>query len=148
MNCITTLPGENLLPHFLSQVAHSFQGALSSGRFSPPLLKFRYVASTEYLSCLKPAQERAEVREQLHGLAVLDRTRVQEIQSQLVANEEEPVSPVGIVNCPRPAHVSTSNYNTDNESFQRLVNLMICTRKTLLKTAPSSGDARSNLLRR
>src|SRR6266849_578635 len=149
MNCITTLPGENLLPHFLSQVAHSFQGALSSGRFSPPLLKFRYVASTEYLSCLKPAQERAEVREQLHRLAVLDRTRIQEIQSQLVANEEEPVSPVGIVNCPSPAHISTSiNYNTDNESFHRLANLMICTRKTLLKTVLSSGTARPNLLRR
>src|SRR5579872_1841094 len=108
MNGATVLPGEDLLPHFLPQFAHSFQGAPSSGRFSPLVQKFRCFASVQQLSCLKPAQERVEVRQQLHGLAVLDRTSVQEIQSQLVAHEEEPVSPVGIVNRSSPAHSSTS----------------------------------------
>jgi hypothetical protein len=44
----------------------------------------------------KPAQESVEIREQLNSFTVLDWTGIQKIQSQVVAEEEEPVLPVGV----------------------------------------------------
>jgi hypothetical protein len=74
---------------------------------SPSSPKVLHLARTQQLGCLKPAQESAEIGEQLYRLAVLDRARVQEVQSQMVADEEEPAS-VRIVNCADPAHVQSS----------------------------------------
>src|SRR6266496_1259591 len=43
----------------------------------------------------------------------------------MVADEEEPVSPVRIRGCPTLSHISLpANYNTDNASFNRLAHLM------------------------
>jgi hypothetical protein len=50
---------------------------------------------TKQVGGLKPAHQSVEIRKQLNSFAVLDWTRVQKIQSQVVAEEEEPVFPVG-----------------------------------------------------
>jgi hypothetical protein len=69
---------------------------LSSDRSSPLLPKTGRLTRTKQVGGLKPAQESVEIREQLNSFTVLDWTRVQKIQSQVVAEEEEPVLPVGL----------------------------------------------------
>src|SRR6266853_2725130 len=108
MDMATPFPCKNFFSQFLPKPSHGFQGAPRGNRFSLKL-KVRHLTSAQQPSCLKPPQERAEVREQLSGLAVLNRTRVQAIQSQMVADEEEPVSPVGIRDCPALFHIPVSS---------------------------------------
>jgi hypothetical protein len=70
----------------------------------------------------KPTQQCVEIGQKLLRLTILDRTRIQEIQGQVIADEEETVLPVvSPVMCTR-GH--SSNYNTDNETLYRLAHLM------------------------
>src|SRR5882724_2281112 len=126
MDLSTTFPCKNLLSQLLPKLANGFQGSPCGGRFSPLSLKLRHLTRAHQPSRLKPAQERAEIREQLHRLAVLNRTRIQEIQGQMVADEEEPVSPVRIRGYSSLSHISArGNDNTYNVSFYRLAHLMV-----------------------
>jgi hypothetical protein len=50
-----TLPGENLLPEFFSQLPGLFQGPPGPIRFSPSFLQIRHLTRSEQVRCLKPA---------------------------------------------------------------------------------------------
>jgi len=122
----TILPSTELLPQLFSKISNGIQGALGARRFPPILPQSRSFASAEQVGCLKPTQEGAEIREQFQGFAVLDRTGIQEVESAMVAKEEEPFFPVRDVNCSSLCHFRyQTDDNTDNESFYRLVNLML-----------------------
>src|SRR6516162_1989591 len=97
MNCAAPFPGEDLLSQPFPQFPHGFHDMLGSGRFSPQLPKIGRLTRAKQVGGLKPAQESVEIREQLSGFTVLNWTRVQKIQSQVVAEEEEPVLPVGLL---------------------------------------------------
>src|SRR5215469_9862709 len=72
---------------------------LSSDRSSPLLPKTCRLTRTKQVGGLKPAQESVEIREQFNRFTILHWTRVQKIQSQVVAEEEEPIPPIGLSNC-------------------------------------------------
>src|SRR5271166_5549954 len=126
MDSTSTFPREDLLPQSFPQRAHGFQHVPGADRLAPLLLEIRHFTRGQQAGRLKPAQERGEVRKQLHRFTILDWPCVHEVQSQLVADEEKPVFPVRRANCPSLAHSAISmNYNTYNESFYRLVDLMV-----------------------
>jgi pimeloyl-ACP methyl ester carboxylesterase len=88
---------------------------------------------TKQVSGLEPSQESVEIREQLNGFTVLDWTRVQKIQSQLVAEEEEPILPFGLSDWFCHGRTLPKNYNTDNESIYRLAHPMLWMRGLVLQ---------------
>ena len=67
-----------------------------------------------------------KIREKLCCLPILDKPGIQEIQAGLVPDEEESVFPIGIGDGVRSVQKQDSQkkYNTNNESFYRLADLM------------------------
>src|SRR6185437_11531191 len=112
MNSTSTFRGEDLLPQSFPQRAHGFQDVPGPDRWAPLLLEIRRFTRGQQAGSLKPAQERREVRKQLHRFAVLDWPCVHEVQSQLVADEEKPVFPVRSANCPGLVHSAISTMVT------------------------------------
>src|ERR1700758_4103658 len=104
MKSTSTFPREDLLPQSFPQRAHSFQHVPGPDRLAPLLVQIRHFTRAQQAGCLKPAQERGEVRKQLHWFTVLDWPCVDEVQSQMVADEEKPVFPVRRANCPSLVH--------------------------------------------
>src|SRR5260370_25294209 len=107
MEISTTFPCKNLFSQLLPKLSHCVQGPPSCDRFSRLPLKVRHLTRAQQPSCLKPPQERTEIREQLHRLPVLNRPSIQEIQCHMVADPAEPVSPVGITQSPALSDIST-----------------------------------------
>lgn len=97
VNGAASFPRNNLHSQSVAQVVHGFDGLPGTRRLSPMLLKARGFPGTEQIGCLKPAQDCAEIREQLQRLPILDGTRIQEIQRQLIAQEEESILPVRLL---------------------------------------------------
>lgn len=54
----------------------------------------RRLPSIDQTRGAKPARQGPDIREQLHGLAIHYRLRIQEIKKQMVADEQESVAPV------------------------------------------------------
>jgi hypothetical protein len=104
MNCATTFNGRDLLSQPFPQFANGFHDMLGSGGCSPLLAKTGCLTRGKQVCDLKPAQESVEIMKQLNSVTVLDWTRVQKIQSQMVAEEEETVPPVGLSSSARYAH--------------------------------------------
>src|SRR6185295_20085802 len=112
VNSTTTFPGEDLLSESFPQRADGVQHVPGPDRWAPLLLEIRHFTRGQQAGCLKPAQERGEVRKQLHRFAVLDWPCVHEVQSQLVADEEKPVFPARSANCPGLVHSAISTMIT------------------------------------
>src|SRR5215469_4752644 len=127
MNRATTFNRKDLFSQPFPQFAHGFHDMLGSGGCCPLLAKTGRLTRTKQVGGLKPAQESVEIRKQLNSFTVLDWTRVQKIQGQMVAEEEEPVFPVGLRDwfgqCHRRA--LRKSYNTANESLYRLAHLIL-----------------------
>src|SRR5882724_11837133 len=104
MQCATIFPVEDLFPQPLPQLPDGLRRFLGPARLSPSFLKLCHLTRTQQISCLEPEQNRAEVRKEFHGFTVLDRTRVQEIQRELVPDKEKSVFPIRVRLDPRLAH--------------------------------------------
>jgi hypothetical protein len=94
MNGAAAFPGDDLFPEFFPQLPRSSDRLVGPRRFSPSLLKIGRFTRTKQISCLKPAQERSEIREQLGKFTVLERARIEEIKRQMVSKEKECIFPV------------------------------------------------------